>query len=272
MSVFVHFLDVGQGNMVVTIFPDKKILVYDCNITQDNEKAIFKYLNKIMPKSEIDLFVNSHRDADHLRGIKKLNEKYTIKNLWDSGVSGNTETKEYEEYMQLRRKLNSSNVHIVKPNSHWTAKPDVKILNGKREKLEDINAQSIVLRIYHKGSSVLLTGDTDAEVWKNHIMKKREYKVSSSILLASHHGSKTFIDNDSYKHYYTEHLKAIRPSMTVISVGDNPHGHPDSEAIKYYEKYSTGSNKGNKILRTDKHGNIVLELTQQRSWTIKKNQ
>ena len=41
MSIFVHFLNVGQGNMVVVIFPDNEVLVYDCNITQDNEEDVF---------------------------------------------------------------------------------------------------------------------------------------------------------------------------------------------------------------------------------------
>jgi len=74
MTTF-HFLNVGQGNMAVGIFPDGKILAYDCNITNENEAEIFTYLQKIMPKNSIDVFVNSHRDADHMRGIKKLHER-----------------------------------------------------------------------------------------------------------------------------------------------------------------------------------------------------
>ena len=266
----VHFLDVGQGNMQVIIFPDNSVMVYDCNITEENEKAVFDYLDKIMPKNNIDMFVNSHRNADHMRGIKKLHEKYPISTLWDTGISANTDTPEYKEYMDLRKNL--GNVFTPKPNSCQFGKPYVTVLNGARESLNNPNAQSIVLHIDHQGSSVLLTGDTDAAVWKDYIIPEQGYKIKSDILLAAHHGSRSFIDNQSYQSYYTEHLKKISPDITIISVGDNPHGHPDDEALKYYKKYTSGSKEGRKIFTTQDHGNIKLELKGNGLWSVYSNQ
>jgi len=266
----VHFINVGQGNMVAAIFPDNSIMVYDCNITEDNEGQIFAYLDSIMPKNSIDIFVNSHRDADHMRGIKKLNKKYPVNSVWDSSVSGNTETSEYEEYMDFRNKV--KNVYEVKPGQNWKD-GQVKILNGKRDDEEDINAQSIVLHVNNKGASTLLTGDTDAKTWKDYIMPESEEKIISSILLASHHGALTFFDDPrDEKYYYSSHIRKIDPAMTIISVGDNAHGHPDKKAVELYEKHSHGSNKGNKIFRTDINGNIRLELNDNGTWTIYQNQ
>ncbi|ODS37412.1 MAG: hypothetical protein A7316_09445 [Candidatus Altiarchaeales archaeon WOR_SM1_86-2] len=265
MSIDVHFLNVGQGNMVVIIFPDQKVMVYDCNITEENEENVFAYLQKIMPKNEIDVFVNSHREADHMGGIKELHKKYNIKQLWDSGVSGNTDTPEYQEYMDFRR--NVGYLEEVKPNRYWAIKPNVKILNGKREGLDDPNAQSIVIHINNKGSSVLLTGDTDAKVWKDYIMLE-SYRpafgvysnLKSSILLASHHGSISFFGDP--KSPYTKHISTINPDITIISVGEkNSYNHPDDDAIKLYKEYSEGAiNNGEKIFRTDVMGNIKAEL------------
>ena len=260
MTITVHFVNVGQGNMQVIIFPDNFVMVYDCNITNDNEERVFDYLGKIMPKSEIDLFVNSHRDADHMRGIKKLHFRFPIQMLWDTEIPGNTETPEYQEYMDFRRSM-GSNIAIAKPNHHLKSKPYVRILNGAREGLNEPNAQSIVLHIDYNGSSVLLTGDTDALVWKDYIIPENGDSVKSSVLLASHHGSKSFIDHDSYQNYYTEHLQKINSAFTIISVGENPHGHPDEVTIKYYEKYTSGGNNGKKIFTTQDHGNIKVELT-----------
>jgi beta-lactamase superfamily II metal-dependent hydrolase len=266
----VHFLNVGQGNMIVVIFPDNKILVYDCNITEDNEESIFNYLEEIMPKYGIDVFVNSHREVDHMRQIKKLHEIYPIGTLWDSGVSGNTDTPEYEEYMDFRR---SVTVYEVSAGQYWNDKPNVRILNGKRDGLKDTNAQSIVIHINNNGASVLLTGDTDAKTWRDYIMPESTTKVSSSILLASHHGSITFFDDPrDEKNYYTAHISKINPAMTIISVGDNPHGHPDKKALELYEKYSRGSDKGNKVFRTDINGNMRLELKDNGSWTLHQKQ
>lgn len=268
--ITVHFLNVGQGNMAVIIFADNQVVVYDCNITDDNKGSVFGYLKKIMPKKGIDIFINSHREADHMKGIKKLHEAYPIGTLWDSGVSGNTEATEYKEYMELRRKIT---VHEVGPNQHWKAKPNLRIINGKREDITDVNAQSIVIHLNNNGASVVLAGDTDARVWKDYIMPESANSIKSSILLASHHGSITFFDDPSDENnYYTEHIKKINPAMTIIPVGENPHGHPDEKAVELYERYSTGSSQGNKVFRTDINGNMKLELTDDGGWSLSQKQ
>lgn len=263
----IHFLNVGQGNMTVLLFGDGSVLYYDCNITDDNERSVFSYLSQIMGKNSIDVFVCSHREADHMRGIKKLNQKYPINSLWDSGVSGNIIAPEYREYMDLRRNL-GTRAYEVGAGQHWTNKPYVKILNGKRS-VGDINAQSIVLHVDNNGASVLLTGDTDAKVWSDYIIPQYGDNVSSSIMLASHHGSISFFDDPrDERNYYVGHIKKINPAMTIISVGQNPHGHPDATALQLYEKHSRGSNQGNRVFRTDIHGNVKLSLKDDGSWTV----
>jgi len=269
MTLNVYFINVGQGNMIILNFPDGKLLVYDCNITDDNSEDVFKILSEIMPKNEIDIFVNSHRDADHMRGIKKLHEQYPIQHIWDSGVSENTETNEYEDYMDLRRTVGFSE---ISPNQVWRHNNSVKILNGKRKDLDDINAQSVVLHIDYNGTSLLLTGDTNAPAWKEYIIPSYGDSVKANILLASHHGSRTFIDHDSYESLYTIHLQKIKPEFTIISVGDNSHGHPDEQALKYYKKYTTGSNQGNKVFTTKNNGNMHLELKGNGNWSLHQNQ
>jgi len=256
-----YFLNIGQGNMAIGIFPDGKILAYDCNITTENEAAVFAYLKKIMPKNSIDVFVNSHRDADHMRGIKKLHAKYPITSLFDSGVSGNIDTPEYTEYMDFRR--NITDKYEVTPNQWWTAHTNVKIINGKREDLDDPNSQSIVLHIDHNGSSLLLAGDTSATTWRDYIIPELGTAVRSMVLFASHHGSHTFFNEDrDNDEDYTQHLALINPAIAIISVSDtNPHGHPDPDAITHYENHCYGTvNTKQKIFRTDLHGNMKLEL------------
>lgn len=266
----VHVIDVGQGNMVAVVFGDGTVLVCDCNITDENADAVLGYLVGIMPKNAIDVFVNTHRDADHMRGIKRLHAWYPIGSLWDSGVSGNDDTPEYRAYMDFRRGRGGK-VHEVTPGQHWRNR-EVRILNGKRAK-GDINAQSIVLRISGPGAGVLLAGDTTAAVWRDFIVPESKTCLPSDLLLASHHGSISFFDDPrDDKYYYTGHLATIAPAMTIISVGDNPHGHPDAKALELYEKHARGSSKGNKIARTDLHGNIRIQLKDARGWSLNRDQ
>lgn len=276
----VHFINVGQGNMTLLQLNNGKIMLYDCNVTTENENDIINYLNKIIGSgTSIDIFVNSHRDADHMRGIKKIHKYFPIKKVWDSGVTGGTpDSSEYKAYMDLRRNVGFTTIEHLKK---WTfGKTIIRVMNSKNGDLpNNHNAQSIVMKVEHHDnigniSSLLLTGDTDAVSWKNSILNN--YKISdlkSDILLASHHGAKTFFDDPSdKKYYYEEHIKAIKPTMTIISVGNNGHGHPHADSIKLYNKHSTGSNKGNKIKRTDIDKNIKLELKDNSKWTLKSNQ
>jgi beta-lactamase superfamily II metal-dependent hydrolase len=248
--------------------PDNVVVVYDCNITDENEADVFAYMKRVMPQESIGVFVNSHRDADHMRGIKKLHKRYPISTLYDSGVSANTETPEYEEYMDFR--LNVANMYEVSGGMYMQQYPYVRILNGKREGLDDPNAQSIVMHVDWQGSSLLLAGDTDVDSWASYIMKESKDTIMSLVLMASHHGSLTFFNNDPAYEDYVAHLAAINPAITIISVSEtNPHGHPDKTALKYYEQYSYGTvDKTMKIFRTDVHGHMKLELKGQGTGTI----
>ena len=98
-------------------------------------------------------------------------------------------------------------------------------------------------------------------------------ELSCDILLAGHHGSITFFDDPTdTKNYYVEHARGMSPAMVIVSVGPNPYGHPDSKALKLYEKYATGSNKGNNIYRTDKQGTMQLILKEGGGWNLQINQ
>lgn len=277
MSTFVHFIDVGQGNMTLLRLPNGETLLYDCNVTDENEDYVLGYLSKYLPRgSSIETFINSHRDADHMRGIRRVHGRFPIKHVWCSGVTGTSpDCDEYLEYMGLRREVGYRDIERRK---FWD-KGDVRlrVMNSKNPDLPDNpNAQSIVVKVVHlhpaagkNPSSVMLSGDSDAATWKNICSHYSDADLACSILLGSHHGSLTFFDDPSdEKYYYTDHIKAMSPAMTVISVGDNGHGHPDKKALDLYEKYSRGSNKGNKIKRTDVHGTLVLELKDDGGWSL----
>jgi beta-lactamase superfamily II metal-dependent hydrolase len=202
-----------------------------------------------------------------MRGIKKIHKYFPIRNIWDSGYQGTTTGSiEYREYMDLRRRV--SNSEKSRQTRQDIGMTRFRYLSAKDERLEkNANAQGLVIKIEHWnqnncGSSVLLTGDCDAATWRHAIMKDyASHDLKSDILMAGHHGSITFFnDPDDSQYYYTRHMQAIKPAMTVVSVGKNTHGHPNEEAIKLYKKHSSGSNKGNKLYTTQEKGNIKLTL------------
>lgn len=255
---------------------DGKNILYDCNITSENENSVIPYLAQLINwYKPIDIFINSHRDADHMRGVRKINKYFPIQKIWDSGVTGTTpDSIEYREYMDLRRSVGF--IEVVPRRWHQFGTTRLRIMNAKNDQLaSNANAQSVVIKVVEmdvintiEKSSTMLCGDTDAATWKyirNHYM---ESDLSCEILLASHHGSITYFDDPSDRHYYLDHLRAKAPAMTIISVGKNAHGHPNETALAYYEKHSRGSSNGTRLYRTDKVGNMKLELKASGGWQL----
>ena len=278
MATVIHFIDVGQGNMSLVECANGARFVVDCNITADNEKGVLAYLEGAIGKgSKLNAFICTHRDADHMRGVRTLHNRFPISKIWDSGYPGTTtDSSEYEAYMRLRREVGERVIEKLTRNDFGRTR--FRYLSAKDDRLpKEANEQGIVLKVEQLSAdkskiegTTILTGDGGALTWKDGIMK--DYKaseVSCSILLAGHHGSITFFDdpNDN-KNYYTTHIKAIKPAMVVVSVGPNNYGHPDEKALRLYREYATGSNKGNKTHRTDTQGTAKLTLRSGGGWSL----
>ena len=271
----IHFIDVGCGDMTLILMPNGTTFVIDCNITNDNKDSILNYLKKVMgTRSKINVFINTHRDADHMRGIKLLHEQYPIAIIWDSGVPGTTtDSNEYKEYMDLRRKLGYKEISA---RTFWKyGDVKIRVFNSRWKDYSDANSQSIVIKAEYKtkSCSAFITGDTDYRPWKEKILTFYSTDdLKCAIFQAPHHGSITFFDDPSdIRNYYTEHIKKIKPDMTIISVGSNPHGLPDNKAVELYEKYSKGSSKGNKVYTTKNEGNIKVVFKDDGGWSLSKN-
>ena len=264
-----HFIDVGCGNMTLIQLPNGPTICYDCNITGDNENRVLNYVAKqIGHGAAIDIFLNSHRDSDHMRGIKKLHMKHPIQEIRDTGVPGTTTTsQEYKDYMDLRRKVRS---FVQKPRTYKTFGDTwFEFMNGAWDDYTEPNDQSMVVKIECSNSYVMLPGDTSYRPWKEKILPfYGTNDLSSEILLASHHGSNTFFDDPSSLNWYTAHIQKIDPAMSLVSVGPNTHDLPDEEAIRLYKKHSRGSKQGNKVYTTQDKGTMKLTVKSDGGWNL----
>ena len=258
--------------MTLLLFPNGDTYLYDCNVTADNKKDVLKYLAKSMGRrTVIDTFICSHRDADHMRGIREVHRHFPIRQIRDAGVPGTTpNSKEYREYMALRTLL--AGPIISAKTQRRVGNAIIFFMNAARDDTTDVNDQSIVMKVDYNESAVLLAADASFAPWKRDIVAFYHSRLQANILLAAHHGSLTFFDDPADRSYYTEHIETISPAMTVISVGPNPHELPDAKAVKLYEKYSTGSSHGHRVFRTDHEGHIKLTLKGSGRWTLTRRQ
>lgn len=107
------------------------------------------------------------------------------------------------------------------------------------------HTNSIVLKISYGGRDILLTGDSDWKSWKEKIVPNFKKTVKSDILVASHHGSRSFFTDeandtiDIQKNPDTTYMEAIEyidPDVTLISCGKyETYHHPNEEAEALYK-------------------------------------
>ena len=280
MSTIIHFIDVGQGNMVLIQCASGTNFVVDCNITEDNKDQVLGYVaEQIGSGSKLRAFICTHRDADHMRGVRTLHNEFPISEIRDSGYPGtSTNTDEYKAYMKLRKDVGHRLIEKEKYKDYGRTR--LRYLSAKDDRLPaNANDQGIVLKVEQRTAdmstvqgSTILTGDGGFATWKDGIMKDYSAKdVSCSILMAAHHGSLDFFDDQSGNRYL-KHIEAMKPAMTIVSVGTNSYGHPDGTALRLYRQHSSGSNKGNKVYRTDRRHTMKLTLKSGGGWNLKKQQ
>lgn len=276
MATRIHFIDCGQGNMVLMEAADGLVFLFDCNVTDANADCVVAYLKHVLGRRRITYFICTHRDADHMRGVNRIHRAIGIDQVWDCGLAGNNPSSpEGEEYMRLRRLVNRGGVlHTGETFVHGSTR--LYILSAADDGLpNDCNAQSIVVKVEQIGNplgSVILTGDSDVSTWRGILRRYTSAFLSSEILLASHHGSWSFFDVGQEGFYFRGHIAAINPAMTVVSVGANGHGHPDSEAVRMYEWHSRGSAEGRRVTRTDLDGTMRLQLHADFGWKLTTHQ
>ena len=214
----------------------------------------------------IDIINNPQNYTPDKFGFKFKNLDFIIKMTYST---------EYKEYMALRRDV--KNFIIKRRMFEISGKTRLLFMSDADKRVpNNVNDQGIVIKVEQRSqmgdsclTSVMLPGDSNAQVWRDGILKDyTTHEVRSSILMAAHHGSKSFFEIPGDLYYYTSHIEAIKPAMVIISVGANTHGHPDKQALSLYEKYATGSGHGHKVARTDQRGTMKLTLKTEGSWAL----
>jgi competence protein ComEC len=244
-KLHICFLNIGQGDAIlIQGTGGQKIL-----IDGGPDSSVLSELGKKMNfyDQTIDLVVLTHPDSDHISGLLDILKRYKVKQILTNGLG--VKTPEYQEW-NLRIKEKNIPVKLAKRGQIIDLGQDIKmdvlypsyyLINRQ---VENTNNSSIVLRLYYKDISVLLTGDAEEEVGEEFL--KDTIDIEAEIFKVSHHGSRNGLGNKD------EVLDKIKPEIAIISVGKNRFGHPDKSILNLLEKNNI------KGLRTDECGTIEI--------------
>lgn len=260
-TLTVKALNVGQGDSTHVEFADGRHMLIDINLDRTNNGIdVVQYLKDVLPaasgKQKLDYLVITHPHNDHINGCKELRAAFDIGEMWDSGHELDCATGEnpcYDEFVALRNamrdkgalktlKASSSVYCTIGDTAIHVLRPGAYVRTDKTQSDDDnrnaIHNECVVLRLKYGSTTVLVTGDTHKAAWESIVKHYAADLMQGDLLLASHHGSRTFFkDCKETDAPYKAHLDAIAPKQVVISVAaDSDHGHPHTDMTAEYTR------------------------------------
>jgi len=246
----INIIDIGQGDSTLIKTNNYNILIdgggsensdYDVG-----ESILIPYLLD-NTNGIIDLMIISHFHEDHAEGCLSVLEKLSVRKIIIGMQPKNTEL--YKRLLKISKEKEIPIIILTKGDVIELDNVKLEILFPKKElESEDLNNNSLVIRLDYKEISMLFTGDIE-EKTENILVSESEKNniIDVDILKVAHHGSKTS-STDNF-------LKMVTPQIAVISLGENnKFGHPAKEVIKRMEKLDC------LIYRTDIFGEISLRV------------
>lgn len=237
----VHFLDVGDADCSYIKCGDINILI-DAADKEPKGKVVNYLKNQGVEK--LDLVVATHPHRDHIGQMSDVLENFEVAQFIEPEIpeKSNAVTVTYERMLEvLADKKIGANLVTAGFN---TVLGDVKIeiVGPISHDNENLNNNSVVLRIIYKSVRFLFTGDAEKAEEQEILSKK--YDISADVLKVGHHGSTTSTTQ--------KFLHAVSPKYAVISVSKDKHRIRKPYVIDRLKKFC-----GDDIYVTGESGNII---------------
>lgn len=236
----VHILNVGKADAIYIKSNNKNIFI-DAGDT-DTKEQVCQYLKNNNVK-KLDLIIATHPHKDHIAGMPNIINTFFIDKFIMPELPENI-VPTSKTYTSMLTSLNDNNVPVERPipgNIFDIGNLNIEIL-GPVNKYDNLNNNSVVVKITYQNTSFLFTGDAEKESEADLISSGANLK--STVLKVGHHGSKTSSTQ--------KFLSAVNPKYAVISVGPDSNNLPKDSTIERLK------NNNIKTYRTDKNGTVVF--------------
>ena len=246
-SLYVYYLDVGQGDSSLIITPHLKEVIlidtggklsFDTKLEGDKSYVSEGTLSLLrsLGINKIDYLILTHGDYDHMGdAIYLVNNIKINKVIFNCGEYNDFE-KELMEVLE-QEKIN----YYTCINELDINKNKIYFLNSDIYDNENDNSNVIYFNFYN--NNFLFMGD--AGIDKEKYILDNYNLENIDFFKVGHHGSKT----SSSK----EFVNMINPKYSLVSVGrNNRYGHPNEEVLDIL--------RDSKIYRTDENGTIKLQI------------
>lgn len=293
----VHFIDVGQGDCILILFPDGKDMLIDCanyNNSSDYRTETLDYIDNYVTDGQLDYLMLTHCDSDHVYFMDEVLEEYQVDNVFMPNVlathskvaaagiaqekldmftdKDTVETACYADFFiaaltepDCTVTLNvdpdlSTNAIVIEETTYrltFYCPTQEYYDESNLNSAEKKNAISPIGVLEYNDFKIVLTGDSN-EINEPTFVDRVGGKLDCDVLKVGHHGSQTSSTD--------EFLDCITCEYAVIScnAAGNTFNHPRQATLdRFIDRNMT-------IYRTDNNGNIVLTVNENISFVVEK--
>ncbi len=211
-----HYIDVGQGDSILIQAPEGQVAVIDGG---EAGSGALPYL-QTLGITHVDLMVATHQHTDHIGGLVEILDAISVSEVVTNGQPHTTRS--FESFLDGIAAAHAKYREVKRGDSLTLGSLKFAVLNPSSPTGEDLNQQSLVLRLTFGKVAFLFTGDAGEEAEAE--MLASGEPLQAQILKVAHHGS-----HSASSHAF---LEAVQPKMAVYSAGaGNSHGHPHAETL-----------------------------------------
>lgn len=237
-----YFLDVGQGDSELMVFPDGMTMMTDAGPTD----AVIQSLGKALPGAKyIDLALITHPQLDHFNGYNFILDHYGIGAFLyngrdDPGVA---------EWGALKQKIAEKHIPLITLAAgdrvrYGAAEVDILSPDAEFAQSAELNDTGLVERVRTPDLRALFTADIGFNIEEWLIAHVEDLRAD--ILKVPHHGSK-YASGESF-------LRAVDPEIAVIEVGaKNTYGQPGAATLARLASSTRAA-----VFRTDQNGTVEI--------------
>ncbi|MCL2743388.1 MAG: ComEC/Rec2 family competence protein [Planctomycetaceae bacterium] len=206
---------VGHGGGTIITMPNKKTVIYDAGCFSSPKRAadVLSVALWRQGKMKIDAVIISHHDKDHCNGLAKIAERFHIGRIYVSPKMFSQMFLHCNDAAlnELRQTLQKYKIPVITlMENDGLGLQGAHIFYPPRSGITDdsVNASSIVLRLEHRGTGILLPGDLDSRTTPEFLQRGPKH---SAVMLAPHHGGSS--------RQLTALLNWAAPKILIVSDG-----------------------------------------------------